>query len=179
MTDVPRTNTSKLVFTDCKQPFIISNNHYKAAKDGARLFSDGHTKCTVVGLVSTHPHVRWLPYVRKEGLPLECSYREMEWKSCNGSLIPNFPVKTFHFLSGKIRTCLHAELRQAEGWAAPVTEQLAINRVDKTGGASAAYGLRCSIVYSVSFTNPCQIKDILNCTTMHSLRGIFRSLFWP
>lgn len=71
---------------------------------------------------------------------MECSYPEMEWKSCNSRLIPNFPVKTFHFLSGKIRTCSHAELKQAEGWAAPTKEtswrQMGSGRWEEWSGAT-------------------------------------------
>lgn len=77
---------------------------------------------------------------KKRGLPLECSYREMEWKSCNGRLIPNFPVKTFHFLPGEIRTCSHAELRQAEGGLLRPGDKLETDGVRQMGGA-----VRCNL----------------------------------
>lgn len=79
-------------------------------------------------------------YVRKRSLPLECSYWEMEWKACNGCLIPKFSVKTFHFLSGEIWSCSHAELRQAEGWAAATRDKLETDGVRQMGGV-----VRCSL----------------------------------
>ena len=96
------------------------------------------------GIKLINPHWRWLTYVRKKrkkgGFLLECSYREMEWKSCNGRLIPNFPVKTFHFLPSEIRTCSHAEPGQAEGGLLGQGDKLETGRVREMGGA-----VRCNL----------------------------------